>query len=302
MRSEQNQRRDRSMNIGFVGLGTMGVSMANNLVAGGHRVVGYDVNQAVIDDHVANGGEGADSVAATADGTDFLVTMLPNGGIVQDVLFGPAGAVDRLSSSAIVIEMSTIHPLETDRIREQLGEAGVAMVDAPLGRTAAEAKTGNSLIMAGGTPQHIEKCHPVFDCIGDTVIDCGGPGMGSRMKIVNNFMTTALNVLTAETIALAESVGLDVDTAIEVMSGTPAGRSHMLTTYPAKVLKGDLSPAFMIDLAHKDLNIAIDLADKQKTQLSIGQAAVETYNAAQADGRGTQDWTAVLDMLRKKKS
>ena len=289
------------MNVGFIGLGTMGLSMARNLVADGHRVVGYDVSHAAIDAHVAEGGEGAESAAATADGAEFLVTMLPNGRIVQDVLFGPGRAAEMLAPGSIVIDMSTIHPLETDGIREQLREAGVAMVDAPLGRTAAEAKIGKSLIMAGGTPEDIEKCRPIFDCIGDTIIDCGGPGMGSRMKIVNNFMTTALNVLTAETIALAETVGLNVDTAIEVMSGTPAGRSHMLTTYPAKVLKGDLSPAFMIDLAHKDLNIAIDLAAKHNTPLSIGQAAVETYNAAQSEGRGAQDWTAVLDMLRKKK-
>ena len=86
------------------------------------------------------------------------------------------------------------------------------------------------------------------------------------------------------------------------MSGTPAGRSHMLTTYPARVLQNDLSPNFMIDLARKDLDIAIDLAAKQGTPLTIGTAAVETYKAAQADGRGAQDWTAVFDMLRKSNS
>ncbi len=285
------------MDIGFIGLGTMGLSMARNLVAGGHRVVGYDVSQSAIDSLVADGGHAADSAEATARGAEIVVTMLPNGSIVEDALLGAAAAA--LKPGAVVIDMSTIHPLETDRIRARLGELSIAMVDAPLGRTAAEAKTGKSLIMAGGLPEHLEQCGPIFDCIGDTVVDCGGPGMGSRMKIVNNFMTTTLNVLTAETLSLAESVGLNVDTAIEVMSGTPAGRSHMLTTYPAKVLNDDLSPAFMIDLARKDLDIAIDLAAKQKTPLTIGSAAMNTYNAAQADGRGAQDWTAVLDMLRK---
>lgn len=289
------------MGIGFIGLGTMGLSMARNLVAGGHDVVGYDANLSAVDNFAACGGKGAFSAKAAAEGADFLITMLPNGEIVEDVLLGAGSVAAALKAGALVIDMSTIHPLETDRIRERLNESGLGMVDAPLGRTAAEAKIGKSLIMAGGTPEELEKCRSIFACIGDTVIDCGGPGMGSRMKIVNNFMTTSLNVLTAETLALAESVGLNTDTAIEVMSGTPAGRSHMLTTYPAKVLNGDLSPAFMIDLARKDLKIAIDLAAKQDTPLTIGKAAVETYDAAQADGRGAQDWTAVLDMLRKNK-
>ena len=289
------------MRIGFIGLGTMGLSMASNLVAGGHDVLGYDVNLSSVEGFAACGGVGTISAKAAAENADVLITMLPNGGIVEDVLFGAGSVAASLMAGALVIDMSTIHPLETDRIRDRLGELGLSMVDAPLGRTAAEAKAGKSLIMAGGTPEDLEKCHVIFSCIGDTVIDCGGPGMGARMKIVNNFMTTTLNVLTAETLALAESVGLNIDTAIEVMSGTPAGRSHMLTTYPAKVLQGDLSPAFMIDLARKDLGIAIDLAAKQNTPLTIGHTADETYNAAQADGRGEQDWTAVLDMLRKNK-
>lgn len=286
------------MKVGFIGLGSMGLSMAHNIIKGGYAVVGFDANAEAISRHVTNGGKAAESATHAVKDADFVITMLPNGTIAEEVLVGSEHLMGHIKPGAVVIEMSTIHPLETDQIRSELNKANIAMVDAPLGRTALDAKDGKSLIMAGGTPEHLAKCQPIFDCVGDTTIDCGGPGMGSRMKIVNNFMTTALNVLTAETLALAESVGLDLNTAIEVMSGTPAGRSHMLTTYPARVLKGDLSPNFMIDLARKDLDIAIDLAAKQNTQLTIGTTAVETYKSAQADGRGAQDWTAVFDMLR----
>ncbi len=287
------------MHVGFIGLGMMGLSMASNIIKGGHTVVGYDANEDALARHVVNGGQAAASAGATAAAADVVITMLPNGSIAEDVLVGTGAVGASLDGKALVIEMSTIHPHETDRIRDKLAEIGIAMVDAPLGRTALDCKEGKSLIMAGGSPEHVARCRPIFDCIGDTIVDCGGAGMGSRMKIVNNFMTTTLNVLTAETLGLAESVGLDLNTAIEVMSGTPAGRSHMLTTYPARVLKNDLSPNFMIDLARKDLDIAIDLAAKQGTPLTIGTTAVETYKAAQADGRGGQDWTAVFDMLRK---
>jgi 4-hydroxybutyrate dehydrogenase/sulfolactaldehyde 3-reductase len=287
------------MNVGFIGLGTMGLGMARNVVGGGHTVIGYDTNAEAVEQHVRNGGRAASSAGEAAREVDLLITMLPNGAIVEDVLFGSGAAVDNLKAGALVVDMSTIHPLETDRIRQRLAERGHSMVDAPLGRTSRDAVAGTSLIMAGGTPGDLETCRPVFECIGDTIIDCGGPGTGSRVKIVNNFMTTTLNVLTAETLRLAESIGLDLDTAIEVMSGTPAVRSHMTTTYPAKVLKGDLTPAFMIDLAKKDLDIAIDLAANQGVPLTMGEAAVQAYRKAQADGRGRQDWTALFDLLRK---
>ena len=141
---------------------------------------------------------------------------------------------------------------------------------------------------------------PILACMGDTFIDCGGPGTGSRMKIVNNLMTTSLNVLTAQVLTFSEATGLDQSVALEVMGGTAAGRGHMSTTYPSKVLKGDLEPAFMIDLAKKDLDIAIKFSETLGVPISLAIQAEKIYTDAQADGRGRQDWTAIFDMLQKK--
>ena len=160
------------------------------------------------------------------------------------------------------------------------------------------AELGQSLVMVGGEADDIERARPLLECLGDTIIDCGGPGMGARMKIINNFMSISLNALTAEALTLAEAIGLDVDLAIDVMSGTPAGQGHMTTTYPAKVLQGDLSPAFMLGLAHKDLGLALDLAAKMHVPLPLGAAARETYNIAWAHGRDREDWTALYAMIR----
>ena len=133
---------------------------------------------------------------------------------------------------------------------------------------------------------------------GWTFIDCGGPGTGSRMKIVNNLMTTSLNVLTAQVLTFSDATGLDRDVALEVMGGTAAGKGHMSTTYPAKVLKGDLEPAFMIDLAKKDLDIAIKFSESLGVPISLAIQAEKIYADAQSDGRGRQDWTAIFDMLQ----
>ena len=113
-------------------------------------------------------------------------------------------------------------------------------------------------------------------------------------------MTTVLNVLTAEGLTLARSVGLDQNVCIDVLSGTPAGRGHLSTTYPARVLQNNLMPAFMIDLADKDLGIALELAAKVNAPSELGAAAKGTYKTAKAEGRGKQDWTAIFSSLQNR--
>jgi len=286
--------------VAFIGLGAMGLAMANNIVKGGYSVAGYDISAAAIERHAANGGLAASSAAEAASGSRVVVTMLPVGDDVRSVLFGPSGVVEGVSQGSLIIDMSTIHPFENDSIRNDLTAKGQRMVDAPVGRTSLQAKAGTLLIMAGGKAADIVEARPILECMGDLIIDCGGPGMGSRMKIINNLMTTVLNVLTAEVLTLTESIGLDRDLAIEVMSGTAAGQGHMTTTYPAKVLKDDLSPAFMIDLAKKDLGIAIKISEQSGVPLVLAREAESVYSDAQAEGRGAEDWTAIYAMLRDK--
>lgn len=286
--------------VAFIGLGVMGLAMSKNIIKGGFSVAGFDTSAAAIEVHKEHGGIPAASSAEAAKDAKIIVTMLPVGNIVKDVLFGPAGVCESATTGSMVIDMSTIQPAETDNIRSELAAKGLRLIDAPVGRTSVQAITGNLLIMAGGTPADIEEAKPILECMGDLIIDCGGPGMGSRMKIINNLMSTILNVLTAEALTLAEASGLDRDLAIKVMSGTAAGLGHMSTTYPARVLKGDLSPAFMVDLAKKDLNIAIKMSEQFGVPLSLARPAETIYSAAQVDGRGAQDWTALYAMLREK--
>ena len=122
--------------------------------------------------------------------------------------------------------------------------------------------------------------------------------MGIRVKLINNYMSIALNALSAEAATLCEALGLDLAVALKVMSGTAAGKGHFTTTWPNKVLKGDLSPAFMIDLAHKDLGIALDVANQLHVPMPLGAASREVYNQARAAGRGREDWSAILEQVR----
>ncbi len=284
--------------IGFVGLGVMGAPMARNLVRGGHTVRGYDISLTVMKGIAADGVVRTGSAAEAAEGADVVITMLPTGDLVMDAVFGVSGVCEGVERSALFIDMSTVLPMETDEIGQRLRDHGIAMVDAPVGRSSQHAVDGKLLIMVGGEAGDVERARLVLDLLGDTIIHCGALGMGSRMKIVNNFMAIAMNALTAETLTLAEASGLERDVVLNVLRGTTAGQGHLNTTYPAKVLKGDTTPGFMIDLAAKDLRLALKLAESLSTPVAVGAAAQALYVQAQEHGNGRKDWTVLYSTVR----
>lgn len=285
--------------IAFLGLGQMGSPMASNLLRKGHSLRVFDLNQQAVNALVEKGAVAATTPANATRDAEFIITMLPNGDIVRDVLFGEAGVCETLSANALVIDMSTIHPLQTDALMSEMAEKGHAMMDALVGRTSDNAKDGTLLILAGGTSEQVERARPILMCMGSELVEAGGPGMGIRVKLINNYMSIALNALSAEAAVLCESLGLDLNVAIKVMSGTAAGKGHFTTTWPGKVLKGDLSPAFMVDLALKDLRIAVDVARQTGAPLGMGEVAETYYRSASHDGRGRQDWSALLSQVRQ---
>ncbi|WP_140919169.1 sulfolactaldehyde 3-reductase [Limnobaculum xujianqingii] len=285
--------------VAFIGLGQMGAPMAANLIKKGHQLCVYDVNRQAVEVLTGLGARSADSPSAAASGAEFVITMLPNGDLVEQVLFGDGGVNESLSKQALVIDMSTIHPLHSDRLCQKMSQQGFSYMDAPVGRTSDHAIAGTLLILAGGTEAQVEKARSVLMCMGSELVNCSGPGMGIRVKLINNYMSIALNALSAEAAVMCEALGLPLDVAIQVMSNTPVGKGHFTTSWPNKVLKGDLSPAFMIDLAHKDLGIALDVANQLHVPMPLGAAAREVYSQARAAGRGRQDWTAILAHVRK---
>ena len=284
--------------IAFIGLGQMGSPMASNLLKQGHQLSVFDVNPDAVQRLVEKGAQPASSPAQAVKGAEFVITMLSNGDLVRSVLFCEQGICESLSLQALVIDMSTIHPLQTDKLIADMRDKGFDMMDCPVGRTSDHAIAGTLLLLAGGTAQQVERATPVLMAMGNELINAGGPGMGIRVKLINNYMSIALNALSAEAAVLCEALGLSFDVALQVMSGTPAGKGHFTTSWPNKVLKGDLSPAFMIDLAHKDLGIALDVANQLHVPMPLGAASREVYNQARAAGRGREDWTAILEQVR----
>ena len=277
--------------IGFVGLGQMGGAMSRNLIKAGHSLQVYDLSEAAVAAVVEAGASGAVSPAAAAEGAEIVFTMLPVGSIVEAACFGPNGIAEGIARGSVVVDMSTILPAETKRIGARLAEHGVGMVDAPVGRTSAHAVAGTSTFMVGGELAYIERVRPLLMAMGEQVTVCGPLGSGATMKLVNNYISAVVNLATAEGLAMGLKAGLDLKVMAEVLSHTPAGRGHITTTWPEKALKDDPSPAFMLDLATKDLGLAVDLAANLQVPLATGAVSRQLYQVAQARGHGRDDWT-----------
>ena len=286
--------------IGFIGLGRMGYAMSRQLIDAGHEVWVFDINPAAVKSIADIGGHAATSAADAAGNRDFVVTMLPNGPDVEETLFGAPDVARAMTKKTIYIDMSTIAPEATDKIAKRLRDMGIRMVDAPVGGTSAVAESGQLLIMAGGDAQDVEAAEPVFAAVGRETVYCGGNGTGTRTKLVNNYMSTALNALTAEAVAFAEAAGLDVMRTVKVMAGTTAGKGFLTGAYERKIFSGDISPEFGLALASKDLNLALMYAANLDMPLGVGAAASQIYAMSRADGFGQNDWSAVLETLRRK--
>ncbi len=287
------------MHVGFIGLGMMGGGMSANLLKAGHTVTGFDLSPASLERHVKAGGLAAKSAREAAAEAEVLITMLPNGPDVEAVLFGKDDVAAHMKPGSIVMECSTILPQVTDSVAGRLKSMGLAMLDAPIGRTSDHAWAGTLIFMVGGEAAHLERVRPLLDAMGEVTHHCGSVGSGIRAKIINNYMSIVLNVLTAEALTLAEKFHLDRDTLIKVLMGTPAGRSHLTTTYPAKVFKDDVSAAFMLDLAAKDLGLALQTGAAEGVPLATGAAAQQIYNIARSHGHGREDWTSMLVNMRE---
>mgnify|MGYP001294145199 CR=1 FL=1 len=277
--------------IGFVGLGQMGGGMSRNLMKHGHSLRVFDLSADQVSALVADGAEAATSASDAARDADVVFTMLPIGANVEAAVFGDGGIAEAISPDAVYVDMSTILPDETRAIGARLAAQGIAMVDAPVGRTSAHAAAGTSTFMVGGAEKDVDRVRPYLECMGESITYCGPLGAGATVKLINNYISAVCNLVTAEGIALGLAAGVSTDTVVEVISQTPAGQGHIKTTWPAKALADDPSPAFMLDLARKDLGLALTAGAAAKVPMFTGAAAREMYNTASAAGHGREDWT-----------
>lgn len=283
----------------FVGLGTMGGPMAVRLLDSGFDVRGVDTDSTAREAFMAAGGTASSNIADAASEAEFVITMLPRDEHVEGALVGDNGVIAHAPAGALVLEMSTISPTASLTARERLSQAGLRMMDAPVGRTPGDAQAGTLLVMAGGDPHDFSEAQPLFETFADRILHMGPHGSGIRMKVINNYMSMVNMVLTSEALTMTEKAGIDVDSAVNVLQNTAAGRGQINTNFPNKVLSGDITPDFPLKLGHKDLTLALGLGLDLNVPLFLGASARELFGLAPVMGRADEDCTAMLLMIKE---
>jgi 3-hydroxyisobutyrate dehydrogenase len=271
----------QQITVGFVGLGNMGWPMTRNLHTAGFNLVVRDVAAATQHRFAAEhpGVTPASSPFAFAT-ADIVVTMLPNGGIVQDAMLG-WGIGAALPAGALLVEMSSSDPSDTLRLAADLDRFGVRMVDAPVSGGVPRAVTGELSIMVGGAPGDVARAQPVLLVLGDPArqFTTGGLGSGHAMKALNNVVAAATSCATAEALVIGKRFGLNPKTMIDIIN-VSTGRSFVSEVFGSEVLTGRYGTGFKLGLLAKDVRIAASVAAATGTDAPVVELTDERWAKA----------------------
>jgi len=289
------------MKIAFIGLGNMGGGMAANLVKAGHDVHAFDLAEAALERAKENGCTTYTSVKEAVQGADAVVTMLPNGAIVNAVY--SADVIGQAPTSALLLDCSTIDVATVREVAAVANAAGYEMVDAPVSGGIAAANGGTLTFMVGGTDESFARAEPILAAMGKAVIHAGASGAGQAAKICNNMLLGASMVATCETFAMAEKLGLDLQTFYDI-SSKASGQCWSMTSYCPVPGVGPQSPAdngyqggFATALMLKDLKLAMAAAKDAGADVPMGQRAEELYAAFAEAGNAGLDFSAIIKSL-----
>lgn len=271
--------------IAFIGLGTMGRHMAARLLAAGHRLHAHDVRPEAVAELASEGAIPAASVREAAAQADAVVLMLPDTPQVEEVVLGPGGLAEAPPPGRLVIDMSTISAEAARRFAAALATKGVEMLDAPVSGGPQGAESGALSIMVGGTPAGFEAARPLLSAMGTTIRHVGPSGAGQTVKACNQLICAMNLQAICEALALGRAAGLDLALLREVLLGGAAS-SWMLQNLGPKMIAGDASAGFRIDLKLKDLRLAGELAFSLNVPLPGLALATSLYLEARAHGEG----------------
>ena len=282
--------------VGFVGLGIMGEPMARNLLKAGFSLTVWNRTPSKADALVAEGAALASNPATVAAASDIVISCVSDSPDVEAVALGTDGILEGARAGTIYIDCSTISPAVARTIAERFRAKGVGMLDAPISGGDIGAKAGTLAIMVGGDVADFERCTPVLEAMGKTIVHVGPSGSGQVVKLCNQ-IAGGLNLMAmAEAITLCRSAGVDAARMLEVVSSGAAG-SWMLTNLGPRAVNRDYAPGFMVDLMQKDLRLVLEAAEELQTPLPGSALVQQVFRVLQARGRGGDGTQAIVDAL-----
>lgn len=271
--------------VGFVGLGVMGTPMSAHLAAAGHDVTVFDIDAAT--SRAVAAAEPRIAVAASlahlAAASDIVMTMLPDGHVVHDVVTGSDGLAAALAPGSLMIDTSSSQPWLTMETAAALGEIGVSMVDAPVSGAQWGAQAAELVFMVGGSEADVSRAKPLLDVLGRAMFHLGPLGSGHIMKSINNTVTAMTFQATLEGLALGAAAGLDAAVMNEVFNESTAGSWVTRNHIGQRILTRTFDDPFRLALMRKDVDIATDLAEQRAIDLPMASLTRASYHEADAE-------------------
>lgn len=291
--------------VGFIGLGNMGLPMTNNLVKNGFAVRAFDLSQERIAAAGKHGCVEAKSVKDAVQGADYIVTCLPNGDIVTKTLQGDDGVFKNAVKGAKIIDVSTISSLTSVELVEQAEENGLRMFDSPMSGGIMRATDGSLTFMVGADDKGLDEIRDPLSAMGANLFACGAPGTGSIAKIVNNHILGIIMMGTSEALALGEKLGGNAKALSDILAVSTGGSFVVQKYNPVPgVMEGvpaarQYAGGFAVDLMLKDLNLAVDLADKIDAKAVFATTARDHFAEISKKGQGDKDYSFAYQYIKR---
>jgi len=290
------------MNIGFIGLGNMGGGMAANVLRAGHDLTVHDLRREAATPLLEDGASWADTPAELAAACDIVLTSLPGPREVEAIALGESGIHEGSKGGSVYIDLSTSSPTLIRSIAENFAAKGVNVLDAPVSGGPVGARTGRLAVMVGGDREVYDRVKPALDAIGDKVSYIGPIGSGSIAKLMHNCIGYGLQTIVAECLTLGVKAGVDPQPLFEAISNGSVGRgSSFANTYPNTFLAGNFDPpSFALQLAHKDVSLALELGREYGVPMSVGNIAHQELTSALNRGWGDMDSRVAMKLQEER--
>ncbi len=283
--------------VGFVGLGNMGAPMARLIAQAGYQVIAADASPAAVEKFAANVPCGrAPSLASLGSSCRVVITMLPDGKIVREVLLGATGLAPALAPDSVIIDMSSASPVGTRELSADLAKRGIPLVDAPVSGGVKKAIEGTLAIMVGGEPDAVARVRPLLEVMGK-VFPTGASGSGHAMKSLNNFLSAANLAVAAEAVIAGQRFGLDPANMIAILNASTGRNSGTDSKFPNNVLPRTFNSGFALGLMAKDLRLALEVARSTDAPTELLAACSHIWEEAERQLGGKADNTEVVKYL-----
>jgi 3-hydroxyisobutyrate dehydrogenase len=290
--------------IGFIGLGNMGLPMAQNLIKAGHAVEGVDMSEVAVAKLVAAGGASVETANSAAARGDVVITMLPSGKEVREVYLGSSGIIENANKGTLLIDCSTIDVETARAVAAEAEKRGLLMLDAPVSGGVGGASGATLTFMVGGSSQAFTRAESILQKMGKTIVHAGGAGTGQAAKICNNMILGISMIAVSEAFVLAEKLGLDHQKLFDISSKS-SGQCWSMTSYcpvpgpvPASPANRDYQAGFTAAMMLKDLKLSQAAAKAAGAKTALGADAERIYSAYVASGEAGKDFSGIIRFVR----